>query len=97
MVELLQSGRLIDFILVLVALEVLAFAVLPRFVRGMPGLSKLWPTLLSGVCLMVAVRLALTDAPALWIMGALLASLIAHVTDIASRVRDHQSGSFKRG
>lgn len=87
MAELLQSGRLIDLILLFVALEVLALLILPRFFSGMPRFSKLWPTLLSGACLMVALRFALTDAPASWIMAALLASLIAHVTDVVSRFR----------
>lgn len=85
MVELLQSGRLVDFIILLVALEVLAFLVLPRFFPGLPRLSRIWPTLLSGACLMVALRFALGDAPALWILAALLASLIAHSIDITGR------------
>jgi hypothetical protein len=47
----------------------------------------LWPTLLSGALLMVAVRLALTDAPLTWTASVLAAAGIAHVVDIALRFR----------
>lgn len=87
MAELLQSGALIDAILVLVALEALLLLVLPRLLRSAPRFNTLWPTFLSGVALMVAVRFALTDAPWTWVAGALLAALVAHLTDLAGRFR----------
>jgi len=92
MADLVQSGRLVDAILVLVALEALIFAVLYRFVPAAPRLSRphmavLWPTLLSGALLMLAVRLALTDAPWIWVAGVLAASGLSHVVDIALRFR----------
>ncbi|MFN3170101.1 MAG: hypothetical protein ACE37E_05335 [Hyphomicrobiales bacterium] len=92
MAEFLQSGAMIDAILVLVALEALVFLILYRFVPNaprlfVPHLAVLWPTLLSGALLMFAVRLALTDA--LWTLTAtvLTAAGIAHVVDIALRFR----------
>jgi hypothetical protein len=92
MADFLQSGAMIDAILVLVALEALAFLVLYRFLPNAPRLFEphlavLWPTLLSGALLMVAVRLALTDAPWTWIATVLSAAGIAHVVDIALRFR----------
>lgn len=92
MAEFLQSGAMIDAILVLVALEAFAFLVLFRFVPNAPRLfalhpAVLWPTLLSGALLMVAVRMALTDAPWTWIASVLAAAGIAHVVDIALRFR----------
>lgn len=92
MAEFLQSGAMIDAILVLVALEAIAFLVLFRFVPNAPRLfaphlAVLWPTLLSGALLMVAVRMALTDAPWTWIAGMLAAAGLSHVVDIALRFR----------
>lgn len=92
MEQFLQSGALIDAILVLVALETLIFLVLykrvptaPRLVA--PHLAVLWPTLLSGALLMLAVRLSLTDAPWTWVAGVLATAGLSHVVDIALRFR----------
>lgn len=88
----MQSGALIDAILVLVALEALVFLVLyklaptaPRLFT--PHLAVLWPTLLSGALLMLAVRFSLTDAPWTWVAGVLAAAGLSHVVDIALRFR----------
>lgn len=92
MEDLVQSGALIDAILVLVALEALVFAVLYKHLPAAPQLGRrhlamLWPTLLSGALLMLAVRLALTDAPWTWVAGLLAAAGLSHVVDIALRFR----------
>lgn len=92
MAELLQSGALIDAILVLVALEALAFLVLYKLVPTAPRLfaphlATLWPTLLSGALLMLAVRLAITDAPWTWIASVLAVAGLSHVVDIMLRFR----------
>lgn len=92
MEQLLRSGALIDAILVLVALEALAFLVLYKLVPTAPRLfaphlATLWPTLLSGALLMLAVRLAITDAPWTWIASVLAAAGLSHVVDIMLRFR----------
>ncbi len=92
MAAFLQSGAMIDAILVLVALEALAFLVLYRYVPNAPRLfaphlAVLWPTLLSGALLMLAVRFALTDAPWTWVASVLAAAGAAHIVDIALRFR----------
>ncbi|CAN0578385.1 unnamed protein product [Ectocarpus sp. 12 AP-2014] len=92
MAELVQSGALIDAILVLVALEALAFLLLYKLVPTAPRLfaphlAVLWPTLLSGALLMLAVRLSLTDAPWTWTATVLAAAGLSHVVDIALRFR----------
>jgi hypothetical protein len=92
MAQFVQSGALIDVILLLVAVEALVFAVIYRWVPGAPRLfsphlAALWPTLLSGALLMVAVRLALTDVPWTRIATVLAAAGMAHVVDIALRFR----------
>ena len=87
MAELFASGRLIDLILALMALEAAFLAVLPRFVAWAPPFASLWPTLLSGAFLMIAVRFALTNTSWVFIATALLAALLAHVVDLTLRLR----------
>jgi len=92
MADFVQSGALIDAILVLVALEALAFLVLYKLVPTAPRLfaphlATLWPTLLSGALLMLAVRLSITDAPWTWIASVLAAAGLSHVVDIMLRFR----------
>lgn len=92
MAEFLESGALIDAILVLVALEALAFLVLYKLVPTAPRLfaphlATLWPTLLSGALLMLAVRLAITDAHWMSVASVLAAAGLSHVVDIALRFR----------
>ncbi len=85
MQSLFASGRIIDVILVAVALEAAVLAVLrSRFGIG-PGLIRMLANLIAGICLMVAVRLALVYAPWTEIAAALLAALIAHLADLTGR------------
>ncbi len=81
----LADGSLLLLILALVALEALLLAwlwhrrgvgVAPRQVLG---------NLVSGACLMLAVRAAILDAPWMQIAGWLLASLLAHLADLVLR------------
>ncbi|MDX2264170.1 MAG: hypothetical protein NW215_04295 [Hyphomicrobiales bacterium] len=78
MEELFESGRIIDIILGLVALEAAALAFLPLRVR----LSEVWLNLVSGACLMLALRAALTQAGWEWIAMWLAAALVAHAADL---------------
>ncbi|MEM6711199.1 MAG: hypothetical protein AAF590_02830 [Pseudomonadota bacterium] len=87
MAELLQSGRLIDGILVLVIVEALVLFILSKRLANAPCFADLWPTLASGLCLMLALRFTLDDSPWTFVAGALLAALIVHVMDIYSRFR----------
>lgn len=83
MQDLLASGRLIDIILVGVAVEALALHLLHRRWGVGPGLGRLAANLLAGACLMVAVRLALTDADWTLVAAALLGALAAHLADLS--------------
>jgi len=84
---LFESGRIIDLILALVAIEGAALILLrrrdPR--RGLTAGAAL-SLLAPGAALMLAVRLALTDAHWRWIALALLAALIAHLADLVRRL-----------
>jgi hypothetical protein len=83
---LFTSGRAIDLVLAIIAVE---FAVLAwrRSRTAAPGVAMLdvalW--LAPGVCLLMALRCALTGAPWTWVWAWLAASLPAHVADLIRR------------
>jgi hypothetical protein len=81
---LFASGRIVDIVLVLTALE--AFGLLlwrHRTGRG-PGARAL-PNLLAGAFILVALRIALTGGWWGWMVLCLLGSLVAHVVDLRGR------------
>jgi hypothetical protein len=85
--EFFASGRIIDLILGLVVIEGAALALWRRRSGTGPGLQGMAANLLSGACLLLAVRAALTDAAWQWVAVALLGSLLAHLADLYGRWR----------
>lgn len=88
MEELFAGGRIIDAILVMVAVEAAAlFAWLSR--QGRVRLAwALLPNLASGACLMLALRIALAGGGWWgWIGLCLAGSLAAHLADLIVRIR----------
>ncbi|MEQ8405999.1 MAG: hypothetical protein RKE49_12945 [Oceanicaulis sp.] len=81
---LFASGRIIDLILVLVAIEALVLALIPRL-RGSMRPLDVAGLLLPGVMLMLAVRTALTGAPYTMTAAMLAAALVFHLLDVARR------------
>ena len=84
MVGLFASGHIVDLILVLMLVEFAAVFWSKRLPRG--AMSSFALTLVSGACLMLALRGALTGAWWGWIALALFAGLLAHVADLARRL-----------
>lgn len=80
MAALFASGRILDMILALTVLEAGALLVWRRR-------TDLLGTLLAGVALLTAVRLAQAGAAWPWLALALLAALLAHLGDLAARWR----------
>jgi hypothetical protein len=78
--DLFATGRIVDGILALTVLEG-CFLVLWR------RRTDLLITLLAGLGLLAALRLALAGAAWPWLALALLAALAAHVADLARRWR----------
>ncbi len=96
MADLFASGRIVDIILALVALEVVALLVW-RWRRGRgPSPIALIGNLASGASLMLAVRAALTGADWTVVAGFLLASLVAHLADVWLRLREEQPEAVGR-
>ncbi len=87
MSELFASGRIVDVILVLLVLEVVLLMALRRR-RGaqfMPA-DVLW-TLLSGACLLLALRAVIVEAWWGWTALFLTLALLAHLGDLWRRLR----------
>ncbi|MDC7784601.1 hypothetical protein PQJ75_04065 [Rhodoplanes sp. TEM] len=84
--DLFASGRVVDLILALVALETIGLALLHRSTGRLPRLAVLLPNLAAGAFLLLAVRAALVGADWVWVAASLLGALVAHLADLATRV-----------
>ena len=85
MSEWLASGRLVDAILVLMALECAGIAIAGR--RFGIALRDVAANLAAGAFLLLALRAALTGAAVPWTLACLAGALVAHLVDLASRRR----------
>ena len=85
MEELIQSGRAVDIVLAVIAVEWLAIVVsAPARGRAGASLSALL-ALAPGVCLLLALRAALTDSAWYWIPFWVTASFPFHLADLWGR------------
>ncbi len=82
---LIESGRIVDVILLVLAVEVVGLG-LWRQLRGHPmRLGVLVAAALPGACLLLALRGALTGAEIWWVALWLAASFPAHLLDLRLR------------
>lgn len=87
MSEFVLSGRAVDFVLVLIALEAALLAAIRwRTGQGIPPAS-LFANLAAGGMLLLALRAALSGAAWPWIALPLLMSFAAHLIDLRARWR----------
>ena len=85
MEDLFRSGRAIDIVLALTVLEAAILITLHRTTgRGVPP-GDFLANLISGLCLMLALRTALVGGTWPLITLCLLASLMAHLADLRRR------------
>lgn len=85
MTSLWSSAFLVDAAIAITLLEGLALALYHRITgRGLP-LDAYALNLLSGLCLMLALRSALQDQAWFWGAGCLAASGLAHLTYLRQR------------
>jgi len=87
MESLFASGRIADIALVVMAAEAVILYVVIALRGDAIRYRALVANLAAGACLVIAVRLALVGANWQWIAIALAASLLAHSTDLALRLR----------
>lgn len=83
----LDTARLVDIILVITALECAVLLAYTAWTgRGIRA-ADLLPNLLSGACVILALRLAASGAEWTAVGACMLASLAAHLADLRRRWR----------
>jgi hypothetical protein len=83
--ELVQSGRLVEIVLILVAIEAAALLVYRlRTGRGPEPLGLVF-NLAAGSALMLALRAALQEAGWMQVAACMVLALAAHLADLARR------------
>jgi hypothetical protein len=87
MTDLVESGRVVDLILVFVVIEALALVAYRRITRRGLRLPGILLMLLPGVCLLLALRGALVGAAPWVVLAWLAAALVAHLLDLWVRWR----------
>ncbi len=87
MSALFHSGRIIDLLVGLTLLEAAAVVLYRRRVGRGPAPGPFVVNLLAGICMMLALRVALTGGWWGWISLCLLGSLAAHLRDLRWRWR----------
>lgn len=85
-IELLNPVHLVDLALACIALEALVLLRLRSRIMPEVTAGALLANLASGACLLIALRSGLSGASWPWIIVPLTGSLIAHATDLASRI-----------
>lgn len=87
MESLFTSGQIIAVIIVLAVIEGVALYLFWRRTgRGVPA-NLLWPNMVAGLALMLAVYLALNEAWWGWLGLTLSVALLAHLADLTMRWR----------
>jgi hypothetical protein len=83
--ELIQSGRIVDVMLVFIALEIVMVLAIRRSRGGGVPALPLLINIGAGGSLMLALRVALTDGGWQTLTACLLAALVFHVLDLLAR------------
>ena len=81
------SGRVVDLVVAVIALEAVVLFVRNRRTGRGPALAETWPNLGAGLALAMALRAALTGAAWPWLAAALTAAAMAHAIDLGQRIR----------
>ncbi len=87
MAELFASGRLVDLILVVVAIEVTLLVIYWRSAGRGVSSRDLLPNLCAGAFLLLALRLSLAGAGWQLCCASLAAAGVAHLVDLKRRWR----------
>ncbi len=82
MAELFASGQVLDLILVGMALEAIGLTLLYCITGRSVRPARLLPNLLSGMCLVLAMRVGTGGAWWGWVSLSLLGALAFHLVDV---------------
>lgn len=83
--EFFASGLAVDLVLMLMAAEAVLLLVVHRYAGRGPPPADLIANLLSGFCLLLALRAAIAGAAWPWLALALSGSLVGHLVDLKRR------------
>jgi uncharacterized membrane protein YjjP (DUF1212 family) len=81
-----SDGSIVDLIFAFIAIECVALLLYRKYVKGFE-VTEIIMLMLPGIFLLLALRSALSGASWPIVAGWLLASLIAHLGDLAMRFR----------
>jgi hypothetical protein len=87
MADLFASGRLVDFILILVVLEAAVLLLVWRNARWGIAPADLLPNLCAGAFLLLALRITLGGGGWMPASGCLAVAGVAHLIDVSRRWR----------
>jgi hypothetical protein len=87
MAELFASGRLVDLVLIIVAIEAVCLVLYWRFTARGVSPGDLLPNLFAGAFLLLALRFSLGGAGWQLCCGSLAAAGLAHLVDLGRRWR----------
>lgn len=85
MQAMIESGRIVDAILLLVVVELAVLTAIRRLTGRGVSTTALLPNLLAGAALLLALRAALTGAAWPWTAAWLAVAGLAHAADLAVR------------
>lgn len=85
MAEAFATGRIVDLIVAAMALEALLLVAYRRRTGRGIGARNLLVNMAAGLCLMLALRGALTGAAWVWVAACLAAGLLGHLADLWCR------------
>lgn len=88
MAAFFASGRVADFLLLVLGAEALALLIYHRLTGCGPRPATVFSLLLPGAFFMLGLRAALTGAWWGWVSLSLIAALLAHLWDLRGRWRD---------
>ena len=91
--QLILSGRIVEIMLTVMAIEIIVVEILRRRRGAGIGTLPLVINIGAGASLMLALRAALTEAGWLAIAAFLVASLVFHVLDVRIRWQPAAAGS----
>jgi hypothetical protein len=87
MIDFLSGVHAVDFVLAIVAIEVVTLTLYWHAKRRGIAPAQLLPNLLAGVLLLLALRLSLSDYSWPWYTACLALAGIANVADLRQRWR----------
>lgn len=85
--ELVRSGRIVEIALAILFIEAVVLIVLCRKRGTLDRLPGLMAHIAAGACLLLALRAALAGASWFVVALPLAGALVAHVVDLAIRLR----------